>query len=60
MLVPDYADRFDATRERLAALLRDGRLVAREHVVEGGVERFPEALRMLFSGANTGKLVLAV
>jgi hypothetical protein len=36
-----------------------GRLKSREHVVEG-LQTFPEALNMLFSGANTGKLVLKV
>ena len=29
-------------------------------MVEGGIERFPEALLMLFKGENTGKLVLEV
>lgn len=59
-LLSDFVDRFEQVRMNLATTLADGRLVAREHVVEGGVARFPEALSMLFSGANTGKLVLAV
>ena len=40
--------------------LRDGKLVAREHVVHGTVHDFPDTLLMLFDGANTGKLVLAL
>jgi NADPH-dependent curcumin reductase CurA len=32
----------------------------REQIVEGGIERFPETLRALFAGANTGKLLLAL
>lgn len=60
MLVSDYEARFDEARRDLSGLMREDRIVAREHVVEGGVERFPEALRMLFTGANFGKLVLAV
>jgi len=59
-LLADFADRFEQARKHLATTLTDGRLVAREHIVEGGVAHFPEALTMLFSGANTGKLVLAV
>jgi NADPH-dependent curcumin reductase CurA len=33
--------------------------VAREHIVHGSVTDFPEVLRMLFTGANTGRLVFA-
>jgi NADPH-dependent curcumin reductase CurA len=40
--------------------LRDGRLVAREQIVGGGVRAFPETLLKLFAGENIGKLVLAV
>lgn len=36
----------------------EGRLVSHEHVVAGGVDRFAEALHMIFNGLNTGKLVL--
>ena len=36
------------------------RLVARETLVTGGVEDFPETLLKLFEGANTGKLILAL
>ncbi|MFH8224585.1 NADP-dependent oxidoreductase [Streptomyces sp. NPDC018057] len=56
----DYAPRFDEARARLAAWLREGRLKERTHVISGGVERFPEALRGLFAGENTGKTVLAL
>ncbi len=44
----------------IAGWLREGRLVAREHVVEGGIDVFPDALLKLFAGENTGKLVLAL
>jgi NADPH-dependent curcumin reductase CurA len=40
--------------------LHDGRLIACERVVQGGVRAFPETLLKLFPGGNTGKLVLAV
>jgi NADPH-dependent curcumin reductase CurA len=60
MLVFDYADRYAEATAELAGWLRDGRLVSREDVVEGGVGAFPEALLKLFRGENIGKLVLAV
>jgi len=37
-----------------------GQLAAREHIMHGGVRDFPEVLLMLFDGANTGKMVLAL
>ena len=60
MLVFDYADRYPEAMAELAGWLREGRIVSREHVVHGGVADFPEALLMLFDGANTGKFVLAL
>jgi len=59
MVVFDYAKRYpDAVRD-LAGWMAAGKLKSREHIVEG-LETFPEALQMLFSGANMGKLVLKV
>ncbi len=59
MVVFDYADRYgDAVRD-MAGWMAAGRLKSREEVVMG-LDRFPEALLMLFSGRNTGKLVLQV
>jgi len=60
MLVFDYEDRHPQAMAELAGWLRDGKIVAREHVVHGGVADFPETLLMLFDGVNTGKLVLAL
>jgi NADPH-dependent curcumin reductase len=59
-LTPDYEDRYPAARAELAALLQDGRLISREQIVDGGVHAFPELLPMVFGGANTGKLILAI
>jgi NADPH-dependent curcumin reductase CurA len=53
----DYWDRLDEALGRLAGLMAEGRLVVREHVVDG-LERAPEALRMLFTGENRGKLIV--
>ncbi len=60
MVIFDYADRFGQALGELAGWYRDGRLVAQEHVVHGSVRDFPEVLLMLFDGANTGKMVLAL
>jgi NADPH-dependent curcumin reductase len=60
MLVFDYADRYPEALAELAEWYRTGRLVVQETVVRGSVEDFPETLLMLFEGANTGKLVLAI
>jgi NADPH-dependent curcumin reductase CurA len=58
-VVVDYMSRApEATRE-MAGWIADGRLVAREDVIEG-FERFPDALVKLFAGENVGKLVLKV
>ncbi|GAB2657596.1 NADP-dependent oxidoreductase [Nocardia goodfellowii] len=59
-VVFDYADRYPEAGAQLGQWLAEGRIQTREHVVEGGVARFGETLNMLFTGANTGKLVLAV
>ena len=60
MLVFDYADRYGEALAEMAGWYRDGRLVSREQVVHGTVADFPRVLLMLFEGANTGKLILAL
>jgi NADPH-dependent curcumin reductase CurA len=57
-LVFDYADRYPEAVADLSARLANGSLVARETVVEGGIEDFGTTFNLLFSGGNTGKLVL--
>jgi NADPH-dependent curcumin reductase CurA len=60
MVVFDYADRYGEAAREMAAWMAAGKLKAREDVVEGGVDAFPETLLKLFKGENTGKLVLAL
>ncbi len=60
MVVLDYADRYAEAAARLAGWIGEGRLQAREDIVPGGVDAFPEALLRLFRGENFGKLVLEV
>ena len=38
--------------------LADGRLRSIEHTVRGDIDTFPDTLAQLFSGNNSGKLVL--
>ncbi len=59
-VVFDYAGRYREAARELAGWLADGSLIAREEVIEGGVEAFGETLMRLFHGENTGKLVLRV
>ena len=59
IIVFDWADRYAEGAAQMAQWLGEGRITAREHVVEG-FETFPETLQMLFTGANDGKLVLKV
>jgi NADPH-dependent curcumin reductase CurA len=58
-VVVDYMSRYPQATSEMAAWIADGKLIAREDVVEG-FEGFPEALQKLFAGENVGKLVLKV
>jgi NADPH-dependent curcumin reductase CurA len=60
MVVFDYAPRYAEGIGELARWLGDGSIVSREHIVDGGVDDFPETLLKLFDGENVGKLVLRV
>ncbi len=56
--VDHYAARFGEAAAELATWLGEGRLKLPEHI-EHGLERFPEALIMLFTGGHMGKLLVA-
>jgi NADPH-dependent curcumin reductase CurA len=60
MLVFDYAARYPQATAEIAGWMRDGRLISREDILDGGVSAFPDALLALFAGENIGKLVLRV
>jgi NADPH-dependent curcumin reductase len=59
-VVSDYGERYLVGAREMAGWLAAGKLVSREDVARGGLERFPETLLRLFEGANIGKLVLRV
>jgi NADPH-dependent curcumin reductase len=56
-LVLDYLDRFAEAQLEMIGWVGDGRVKTAEHVVEG-LEHAVEALNMLFTGANTGKVMV--
>ncbi|MEZ5135206.1 MAG: NADP-dependent oxidoreductase [Acidimicrobiales bacterium] len=55
----DYWDRFDECFTQLKTWAAEGKLRWREELVDG-LDRCPDALNMLFTGANTGKVLVQV
>ncbi|MFY0611079.1 MAG: NADP-dependent oxidoreductase [Hyphomicrobiaceae bacterium] len=60
LIVTDWADRIPEAIDQLGTWHAEGRLKIREDMQEGGVDAFPDAVNMLYTGANNGKLVLKV
>ena len=58
-IILDYFDRFEQAQAELARWLAAGEIKAAEHIVEG-LEHAPEALNLLFTGGNTGKVMVRV
>ena len=58
-IILDYFDRFPAAQAEVAGWLAEGRIKSSEHIVEG-LENAPDALNLLFSGGNTGKVIVKV
>ena len=58
-IVSDYAAEFDRARSWLAERVKAGEIKQRLHILHG-LEQCPEGLAMLFRGANTGKLIVAL
>jgi hypothetical protein len=56
----DYLTRYPEGIAQLAKWLNDSQLQPHEHIEHGDVGDFPETLVKLFSGENTGKLILAL
>jgi len=51
----DFSARFPEALEVLSNWVSEGRIIRKYHVIEG-LESAPEALSLLFTGENTGKL----
>jgi len=58
-IVLDFAARFMEAATQLGQWKMFGKLKDRETIVEG-LEKAPDAINMLFTGANTGKLIVKV
>ena len=58
-IVPDFIDEFPQAREQLQKWAEDGKIKSTCTVVDG-LENAPEALTKLFTGENTGKLLVRV
>jgi NADPH-dependent curcumin reductase CurA len=59
LLVADYVPRFGEGAAQMAAWLKEGKLVADEHVDEG-LDHAYDAFMRLFSGSNEGKMILKI
>jgi NADPH-dependent curcumin reductase len=58
-LILDYLDRFPEAQAEMAGWVASGAVKSSEHIVEG-LEHAPEALNLLFTGGNTGKVMVKV
>jgi NADPH-dependent curcumin reductase CurA len=58
-VISDYFSRYAEGLREMAGWYAAGKLSSREDYATG-LENFPDALLRLFSGENTGKLVLEV
>lgn len=58
LVVFDYASRYQEAAMAMGQWLKEGKMVSKEHIVEGGVEDFLPTLMLLFGGDKIGKLIL--
>jgi hypothetical protein len=56
-LTTDFADKYEKAAGDIAGWIRDGRLRYREDLHEG-IESAPASIRKLYSGENSGKLII--
>jgi len=56
-IILDYADRYGEAQGQLLTWVLEGKLRHFEHVVHG-LEEAPAALNLLFTGGNTGKVIV--
>ncbi len=58
-LVSDYLDRYSESLEALSKWMAEGKIHYKVDIVDG-IENAPSAVNKLFTGENTGKLVIKV
>lgn len=59
-IVFDYAKQYPQARQELAKWMEEGKIKSQETIVKGGLLKAEGALEGLFSGSNTGKMLLEV
>jgi NADPH-dependent curcumin reductase len=58
-IILDYVGRFPEAQTEMAGWLASGEIKSAEHIVDG-LDRAPEALNLLFTGGNTGKVIVKI
>jgi len=58
-IILDFIPRFPEAQAQMAAWIAEGKIQYATHVVEG-LENAPDALNLLFTGGNTGKVIVKV
>jgi hypothetical protein len=58
-IILDYARRFPEAQLEMAVWVAEGKIKHKEQIVDG-LLRAPEALNLLFTGGNTGKVIVRV
>ncbi len=58
MVVFDYAPSYPEAISAMGQWLREGKMISKEHIVEGGIQDFLPTLMLLFGGDKIGKLIL--
>lgn len=59
-IIFDFKDRYPEAMDRLVTLHKQGKVKAKLHVVDTGIDGCVEALKSVFAGENTGRLVVRV
>jgi NADPH-dependent curcumin reductase CurA len=58
-IILDFIPRFPEAQMQMGGWIAEGKIKFRTHLVEG-LENAPDALNLLFTGGNTGKVIVAV
>jgi NADPH-dependent curcumin reductase CurA len=58
-IILDYVDRFPEAQLQMGGWIAEGKVKFATHLV-AGLEQAPEALNLLFTGGNTGKVIVEV
>ncbi len=60
LIVFDFIDKYPEAYKQLGTWYKEGKLKFKEDVREGGLDAFPDVLKLLYTGGNFGKLILKV